>query len=135
NFCDPNLLDPNHVRKGLCSFTNLDGKACNDGNACTTNDACSGGTCVGGAAPNCDDGNVCTTDGCNPATGCTHTNNTNPCNDDNACTTSDACSGGACVGGTAANCDDGMVGTRDTSNPPPAGGRLDTTVNCDDYHH
>src|SRR5262249_36416696 len=35
---------------------------CNDGNACTTNDTCSGGTCVGGPAPNCNDGNPCTDD-------------------------------------------------------------------------
>ena len=134
NFCDPNLLDPNHVRKGLCSFTNLDGKACNDGDACTTNDACSGGTCVGGAAPNCDDGNVCTTDGCNPATGCTHTNNTNPCDDGNPCTTGDACSGGACVGGSAKNCDDGSKCTVDTCDPTVAGGCLHTGVDCDDHN-
>src|SRR5207244_4134628 len=85
--------------------------------ACTTNDTCSGGTCVGGAPPNCDDGNVCTTDGCNPATGCTHTNNSNPCGDGNACTTNDTCSGGTCVGGAPPNCDDGNVCTTDGCNP------------------
>src|SRR6266571_5816280 len=47
NFCDPNLRDPNHVRKGLCSFTNLDGKACDDGDACTQTDTCQSGVCTG----------------------------------------------------------------------------------------
>ena len=46
---------------------------CDDGNACTTSDTCSGGTCVGGAAPDCDDSNPCTVDTCNPGTGCVHT--------------------------------------------------------------
>ncbi|HEX4826173.1 MAG TPA: hypothetical protein VFV19_17875 [Candidatus Polarisedimenticolaceae bacterium] len=90
---------------------------CNDGNACTTGDACSGGTCVGGPAPNCNDNNVCTTDSCNPATGCTHVNNTAPCDDGNACTTNDTCSGGTCHGGSAPNCNDGNPCTTDSCNP------------------
>ncbi|HEY3055119.1 MAG TPA: hypothetical protein VGK31_04200, partial [Thermoanaerobaculia bacterium] len=89
---------------------------CNDGNACTTNDTCSGGTCLGGPPPNCNDGNVCTNDSCDPASGCTHVNNTDPCNDGNACTTNDTCSGGACVGGAPPNCNDGNVCTTDTCN-------------------
>src|SRR5207244_13321452 len=80
-----------------CVHTN-NANPCNDGNACTTNDTCSDEHCVGGAALNCDDHNVCTTDSCNPATGCAHTNNTNPCNDGDACTTGDACTGGVCAG-------------------------------------
>ncbi|TMB09264.1 MAG: hypothetical protein E6J71_28445 [Deltaproteobacteria bacterium] len=116
-----------------CTHTN-NTNPCDDGNACTTGDTCSGGTCVGGAAPNCDDGNVCTTDGCNPATGCTHTNNTNPCNDGNPCTTGDACSGGTCVGGPAKNCDDGSKCTIDTCDPTVAGGCLHTGVDCDDHN-
>ena len=118
---------------GTCSFANkADGTACNDGNACTTGDVCSGGTCVGGAAPNCDDGNVCTTDGCNPASGCTHTNNTAACNDGNACTTGDTCSGGACVGGAAPNCDDGNVCTTDGCNPATGCTHTNNTDSCSD---
>ncbi len=52
-----------------CVHTN-NTASCNDGNACTTADTCSGGTCVGGPAPNCNDGNLCTTDSCDPQTGC-----------------------------------------------------------------
>ncbi|HYS54558.1 MAG TPA: post-COAP-1 domain-containing protein [Thermoanaerobaculia bacterium] len=105
---------------------------CNDGNACTTNDTCAAGACVGGPAPNCDDGNVCTTDGCNPASGCTHVNNTNPCSDGNACTTNDTCAGGACVGGPAPNCDDGNVCTDDSCNPATGCVHTNNTNPCSD---
>lgn len=69
---------------------------CNDGDACTT-DTCSNNECSSTPVV-CDDGNPCTDDACNSATGCVHTNNTNPCDDGLACTSNDACSGGACVG-------------------------------------
>src|SRR5207249_2202662 len=58
-----------------------DGTPCDDGNPCTTNDTCSNGICVGGPLLNCDDRNSCTDDHCDPGTGCTHSNNTNPCDD------------------------------------------------------
>jgi hypothetical protein len=82
--------------------------------------------------PNCDDGNVCTTDGCNPASGCTHVNNTDPCNDGNACTTNDTCSGGACVGGAPPNCDDGNVCTTDGCNTQTGCVHTNNTNPCDD---
>jgi len=47
---------------------------------------------------NCADANPCTDDGCNPAVGCVHSNNTSACDDGDACTTADVCSGGACAG-------------------------------------
>jgi hypothetical protein len=99
-----------------CVHTN-NTNPCNDGNACTTIDACGGGTCNGGPPPNCDDGNVCTDDSCNPASGCVHTNTSNPCNDGNACTTIDTCGGGTCNGGPPRNCDDGECCTVDSCNP------------------
>jgi len=105
---------------------------CSDGDACTTNDTCSGGTCVGGPAPNCDDGNVCTTDSCDPATGCVHTNNTAPCSDGNACTTNDTCSGGTCVGGPPPSCDDHNVCTTDSCNPASGCTHMNNTLPCDD---
>src|SRR5439155_646193 len=114
-----------------CTHTN-NTAPCSDGNACTTNDTCSGGTCVGGPPPNCDDGNVCTTDSCNPATGCTHTNNTAPCSDANACTTNDTCSGGTCVGGPPPNCDDHNVCTTDSCNPASGCAHMNNTLPCDD---
>jgi hypothetical protein len=57
-------------------------------------DACE---CV---AVDCNDAEVCTDDGCNPQTGCTHTNNAAPCDDGTACTTGDTCSSGTCSPGT-----------------------------------
>jgi len=114
-----------------CVHTN-NTNPCDDGNACTTNDTCSGGSCVGGPAPNCDDGNVCTTDGCNPASGCTHVNNTNPCSDGNACTTNDTCSGGSCVGGPAPNCDDGNVCTTDSCDPATGCVHINNAAPCSD---
>jgi hypothetical protein len=45
----------------------------------------------------CDDGNPCTTDACDPALGCTHTdNNAAACTDGNPCTV-DKCQAGVCV--------------------------------------
>ncbi len=86
-----------------CVFAN-NSNSCNDGNACTTGDTCVGGTCTGGAPLVCNDGNVCTTDGCNPATGCTQTNNSAPCSDGNACTQADICQGGTCTSGSPIVC-------------------------------
>jgi hypothetical protein len=74
------------------------GTSCNDGSACTTVDSCTGGTCFGGSALGCDDTNDCTADGCDPASGCFHTNTTSACDDGNACTSGDACGAGICSG-------------------------------------
>jgi hypothetical protein len=65
NVCTDDSCDP----ASGCVHTN-NTASCDDGNACTTADTCSGGTCVGGPAPNCNDGNLCTTDSCDPQTGC-----------------------------------------------------------------
>jgi subtilisin-like proprotein convertase family protein len=105
---------------------------CDDGSACTTNDTCGAGTCHGGAAPNCDDGNPCTDDSCNPATGCTHTNNTAPCDDGNACTTNDTCGGGTCHGGVPVVCNDENVCTTDTCNSATGCVFTNNTAPCDD---
>jgi len=116
-----------------CVVTN-NNDPCNDNNACTTNDTCSGGSCHGGPPPNCNDNDVCTDDGCNPASGCTHTNNTAPCDDGSECTTNDHCLNDACAGGPAPNCDDGNVCTDDTCSPTTPGGCVHTnnTAPCSD---
>jgi hypothetical protein len=88
--------------------------SCDDGDACTTSDVCSAGTCTGSVPLDCDDGNVCTDDSCVPATGCSHSNNTDPCSDSSACTLGDACSGGTCQPGTPRSCDDVNPCTDDT---------------------
>ena len=114
-----------------CVFTN-NTASCDDGNACTTSDVCGGGTCHGGAVLDCNDGNVCTTDGCNPSSGCTHTNNTAPCSTGNACTTNSVCSGGTCVGGTGVSCDDNNPCTTDTCDPVNGCQHTNNTLACDD---
>lgn len=49
-----------------------DGTACDDRNLCTGLEVCRSGECVAGGILECDDLNPCTLDGCDPATGCTH---------------------------------------------------------------
>ena len=94
------------------------GSTCDDGNACTTNDACNAGTC-GGTAVSCNDNNGCTTDSCDTSIGCVHVNlaNGTHCDDGNHCTTTDRCSGGICVGGPAASCNDSNACTIDSCVP------------------
>ena len=108
--------------------------ACTDDNACTTGDVCSDGVCIPGSPFGCDDGNACTDDGCDPSTGCTHVDNSDPCSDGSECTVGDACSGGACVGGPAPDCDDNEVCTDDGCDPSTPGGCVHTnnTDPCSD---
>ncbi len=133
NDCTDDSCNP--TTPGGCVFTN-NSNPCSDGSECTTGDACSGGSCVGGPAPDCEDNNVCTDDSCNPSTpgGCVNTNNTTPCSDGSECTTDDACSGGSCVGGPAPDCEDSNVCTDDSCNPSTPGGceHANNTGPCDD---
>ncbi|MBM4343776.1 MAG: hypothetical protein FJ100_10405 [Deltaproteobacteria bacterium] len=112
NPCTDDACDPG---SGICGSTPTT-VACDDGNACTTGDGCKGGACAGGASPNCDDGNVCTTDACDPATGCTATDNAAPCKLDDACMGNAVCGKGACAGKPIA-CDDGNPCTKDACDP------------------
>ena len=98
---------------GVCSTrTQADGTSCNDGNLCTESDSCADGFCSG-ALVSCDDGNPCTADSCDPASGCSVTNdNKATCDDGEPCTKSDSCLDGAC-NGLAVNCDDGNACTED----------------------
>src|SRR5262249_6476284 len=127
NVCTTDTCDP----AVGCVHTN-NTLPCSDGSACTTNDHCNAGTCQGGPAPNCNDNNPCTNDACNPATGCTHTNNTATCDDGNACTTQDTCAGCVCVGAPALNCDDGKVCTADSCNPATGCQHANVPGACDD---
>ncbi len=97
-----------------CTTTNADGNGCQDGSACTTTDFCNGGKCQGGSVLNCDDGNVCTDDSCDPAKGCVNLANTASCTDNNACTAIDSCVASKCVPGSAPNCEDNQVCTKDS---------------------
>jgi len=106
--------------------------SCDDGDACTTSDTCSAGVCAGGAAPDCDDLNGCTDDSCDSALGCVSVDNAASCNDGDACTTSDTCSGGACLGGTAPDCDDVNGCTDDSCDSASGCVNADNVVSCDD---
>ena len=99
-----------------CTHEHGDGQ-CSDGNLCTTEDTCVTGQCVGLGMLDCDDQNPCTNDACNPALGCTHTNNTQPCDDGNECTLGENCQGGMCLGGAPVNCNDGNLCTDDLCDP------------------
>jgi len=79
---------------------------CDDGDACTLLDLCSGGECRPGVPLKCDDGNPCTDDGCDPASGCSHVDNTAPCDDLDDCTRNDSCLDGVCTPGEPVVCDD-----------------------------
>lgn len=98
-----------------CKFTPDSASPCDDGDACTTKDSCKNGVCAA-KKTNCDDDNGCTTDGCDLATGCTHTAADAPCDDANACTTADVCLAGACTA-TAIDCDDKQPCTVDSCAP------------------
>jgi hypothetical protein len=88
-----------HLAKaGLCD---ADGSKCTD-------DSCVAGKCQVGEAIKCDDGKFCTDDVCDPAVGCTTTDNNKPCDFDNTeCTVNDACKNGTCQAGLPKSCDPG----------------------------
>jgi len=87
---------------------------CTDGSVCTKGDACKAGACVAGKLIDCDDGKSCTIDSCDAATGCKHTETTEPCSDGDACTAADKCKGGKCVSGAKIVCNDANGCTDDS---------------------
>ena len=98
--------------KPACVHKKLDAQPCDaDGSACTEKDACDGGLCVPGKPINCDDGNGCTTDACDPAKGCTQTDDDGKaCEaDGNPCTEGDSCDKGTCKVGGPKACSSGDV--------------------------
>jgi hypothetical protein len=113
---DGNACTADACANGTCDHPAIAAN-CDDGNQCTVGDACAKGQCVAGQPQNCDDGNVCTDNVCAPSTGaCANPNNSAACTDGNACTQGDACSAGACVPGSAKNCDDNQPCTADACN-------------------
>ena len=125
--CTEDTCDPS----GACAHAPAEGP-CDDGDPCTSDDACAEGLCIAGAPTNCDDMNLCTDDSCDPATGCTTTNNAVGCDDGNACTTGDTCAGGVCNGGTSVVCNDGKVCTDDVCDPASGCKTTNNTAACDD---
>jgi len=115
---DDCTLDGCDPATGCTVTTAPDLTTCNDHDACTGKDTCHDGVCWGIAVP-CDDEESCTTDGCDSATGCTHTPlaDGEPCDDDDLCTKGEACQGGSCTGGAPRNCNDGEACTTDGCDP------------------
>ncbi len=131
---------------------------CSDGSACTVGDGCQGGVCLAGSLTNCDDGdactvdscdaasgcqhsasaatcddgNVCTDDSCDAASGCQHVDNSAGCTDGSECTVSDTCQGGACVAGSALNCEDGNACTSDSCDAASGCQHLPIPGSCSD---
>jgi hypothetical protein len=105
---------------------------CTDNNVCNGIETCVATVCQAGTSLVCNDGNGCTTDSCNPATGCTATNNTNPCSDGDACTANDTCAGGVCVSGAATNCNDANACTDDSCSSLTGCVHTNNTGSCTD---
>ncbi len=88
---------------------------CSDDNACNGIERCDATNCVPSAPIPCADTDPCTLDVCEPAVGCSHTEELcpascaglpdgTPCADGTMCTRNDACDNGACVAGTSVVC-------------------------------
>jgi hypothetical protein len=105
---------------------------CDDGTACTVGDLCANKACKPGTPLDCDDENPCTDDSCDPVEGCLNVANALPCDDEDACTVGDLCSGGTCVPGEPADCDDDNLCTTDSCNPATGCQSTANTLACDD---
>ncbi|MGE0790417.1 MAG: MYXO-CTERM sorting domain-containing protein [Sandaracinaceae bacterium] len=93
------------------------GTACSDGNACNGAEVCMGLTCMAGTALDCDDANACTTDTCDMTAGCMNAPvfAGTSCSDGDMCNGDETCDGsGACMTGTALDCDDSDECTTDS---------------------
>ncbi|MBM4352202.1 MAG: hypothetical protein FJ109_00155 [Deltaproteobacteria bacterium] len=124
---DPCTTDSCNPATGCVHTTNT--APCDDGNLCTVNDTCQEGMCVGGKNVSCNDSNDCTDDSCDPAKGCTHSNNNGACTDANFCTEGDSCVGGNCIPGSAVTCNDAEVCTTDAC-LPKSGCSFTPVPNC-----
>lgn len=110
---------------GLCEPVS-GGLDCKDTNACTV-DGCDPATGCTHTDLNCNDNDACTTDSCNPASGCINTKIN--LNDGNACT-QDLCDKVAGVSHPAVICNDNNACTIDSCNP--ATGCVFTPININD---
>ncbi len=135
-----------------CNDVCTDDTDCADADACNGNETCVDGACSAGTALNCEDDDNCTTDSCDAAAGCVHDvvdcdpgEECNPdsgicealpCDTDDECDDADVCNGtetcvdGACVAGTALNCDDSDLCTTDACDATD--GCSNTAVECAD---
>ncbi len=128
---DGNPCTTDSCQGGACAYV-ANTLPCTDGSLCTTGDTCQSGSCMGKALLICDDGNPCTHDTCNALSGCSHDDNTLPCSDGDACTMGHHCASGACVGGVAIDCDDGVGCTIDACEPQLGCTHVAVSTLCDD---
>ncbi|HOX42296.1 MAG TPA: proprotein convertase P-domain-containing protein [Myxococcota bacterium] len=108
----------NDVSDACVNTPVANGTACDDGAYCTQGETCQAGACGNSSSRNCSDGNGCTLDFCDESGDvCAHEGaamDGTPCNDGLFCTSDDACLSGACTGGGARNCSDGVACTVDS---------------------
>jgi len=128
NPCTNNKCDEAH---GGCWYE-YNTNPCDDETVCTSGDTCKNGTCVGTVKLDCGDGDVCTDDLCDKDKGCFHQFNKAPCEDGSKCTEKDTCSAGACVPGTAPDCDDKNICTADSCDPTAGCQHVANALPCDD---
>jgi hypothetical protein len=118
-----------------CANVPDDTNECLDEDKCNGAEACSAGQCLPAPqALDCDDANACTDDGCEAATGCTHTANAvTECPDGNVCNGLETCDTGVCLAGIPLNCDDGKPCTDDACDPVTGcASTADDTNSCSD---
>ncbi|MCC6874048.1 MAG: lamin tail domain-containing protein [Sandaracinaceae bacterium] len=99
-----------------CANVVMAGASCADGNACTEGDTCDASGACAGTALDCDDANPCTADACDMAAGCMSTPTPGvACADADLCNGNEVCDAtGACMAGTALDCDDANACTIDS---------------------
>lgn len=132
NDCTVSRCDP--LQGSVCTVENDNTAKCQV-DKCHQFTQCTNGTCPTGAVIDCDDGNPCTVDGCDGATGCTHTNDAAAkCSDGNVCTVNDKCVNKECVG-TPMECqpidDCHVAGTCNDKTGQCDDPRADDTTVCD----
>ncbi len=78
---------------------------------------------------------LCSVTTCDTASGACKANAINaggPCSDGSACTVGDTCTTGACIPGSAPNCDDGIACTTDSCDPAVGCKHVNNALTCDD---
>jgi hypothetical protein len=113
-----------------------DGSACDDANPCTPTDECQAGSCAGSGTIDCSAmSDQCNSGVCDPTTGSCVAEpfrEGDACSDGDACTVGETCSSGACGGGSARSCDDGVVCTDDRCDAADGCHHDPNTASCDD---
>jgi MYXO-CTERM domain-containing protein len=107
--CDPAI--------GCLHNPTPDGTACPNGNLCDGDEFCHNGLCAPGNTLDCNDRNPCTQDGCDPLSGCTHSNLPDGTDCGGGPCGPAACQAGTCVSSDPEYCADDNPCTQDWCDP------------------